>query len=103
LGISPHEQYQFENIVAGFDIADNSLAKRMEKRAKASEMTFTPLPHLPTFRVIMCYLFLLCSVACSPVSFFLIKDDISLSLMVLMLAPILLVCAYKVKPQTFSR
>lgn len=103
MGISPHEQYQFETIVAGFDVADNNLSKKMAKRARASEMTFISLPHLPAFRVAMCYLFLICSVACSPISFFLIKEDISLSLMVLMLAPVLLVCAYKVKPKSFSR
>lgn len=100
MGISPHEQQQFESLVANFNVEDTGLVKAMERRAKATEMTFTPLPNLPLYRIIMFYTFLLCSLACSPASFFLVKEDIQLSLMILMAGPMFLLFAYQIRPRT---
>lgn len=46
MALSEYDKAQFESLTADFAIEDATALKIMEKRDKASEMSFVPLPHL---------------------------------------------------------
>jgi len=69
MSITPNDNEKFEAIVAGFEVTDTAAVKQLERKNKASEMTFTPLPSLKALGFLLDNFFMAGFYICALVSF----------------------------------
>jgi hypothetical protein len=84
--------------VANFESTALADVRRMERRAKASEMTFTPLPHLPLTRTVMFYAMLVCAIISGPSCIFMMGINKPLAIALFVAGPVFLLLAGLVSP-----